>query len=125
MLDVGDAGNLGGGVLQQARDGGRFIDNSRERRERALIVQSFLWIEHWSASYRRSTCGLMQSSRFVGPLGRRCREANDASQPPLVALPILAPYASLACQFMSASPPKADLRLARGAKGALRWATRL
>ena len=30
MLDVGDAGNLGGGVLQQARDGGRFIDNARE-----------------------------------------------------------------------------------------------
>jgi hypothetical protein len=35
-------------VLQQAWDGGRFIDNSRECRKRALIVQSFLWIEHWS-----------------------------------------------------------------------------
>jgi hypothetical protein len=69
MLDVGDAGNLGGGVLQQPRDGGRFIDNSRERRECTLIVQSFLWIEHWSASYMRSTCGLMHSSRIVRPLG--------------------------------------------------------
>jgi hypothetical protein len=46
MLDMGDAGNLGGGVLQQAGDGARFIDNSRERRKRALIIQSFLWIEH-------------------------------------------------------------------------------
>src|SRR4029450_6667134 len=72
MLDVGDAGNLGGGVLQQARDGGRFIDNSRERRECTLIVQSFLWIEHWSASYRRSTCGPRPSSRIVRPPGRRC-----------------------------------------------------
>ena len=46
MLDVGDAGNLGGGVLQQARNGGRFIDDAREHGERALIAQSFLWIEH-------------------------------------------------------------------------------
>jgi hypothetical protein len=65
MLDVGDAGNLGGGVLQQGLDSGRFIYNSRERRERALIVQSFLRIEHWSVSSRRSTCGRMQSSRFA------------------------------------------------------------
>jgi len=75
MLDVGDAGNLGGGVLQQARDGGRFIDNSRERRKRALIVQSFLWIEHWSASYRQSTCGPDAEFPVCQAAGRRCREA--------------------------------------------------
>jgi hypothetical protein len=38
MFDVGDARNLSGGVLQQAEDRGRFIDNAGERSERALIA---------------------------------------------------------------------------------------
>jgi hypothetical protein len=70
MLDMGDAGNLGGGVLQQARDGGRLIDNSRERRKRALIIQSFLWIGEPAAPVPRERC--------FPPHIRACRCSNKS-----------------------------------------------
>jgi len=76
VLDVGDPRNLCDGVLQKAWHGARFVDNSREGRERALIAKSFFRVKHEHASLGDQRLASMQSSGVAGGVAMVAEERS-------------------------------------------------